>query len=141
MGHLQKNHKLILCRKLKNSNCQNFLNDVSNMPWDIIVTSCRTLDENIDEFIEALALLIERHAPHQLRRVSQKYCPWLTSEFNKLRKSREDKLKKAAIKSKSNYLMASYRHVRNKVDSLNKKLKKDYYSNKIQENVGNIKQT
>ena len=139
-GAFTKDHKLILCRKLKNFDQQNFLRDVSNMPWDIIVRSCGTLDENIDNFIEVLLLLIERDAPLQQRRVSQKYCPWLTSDFHKLRKSR-DKLKKAAIKSKSNYIMASYRHLRNKVNSLNKRLKKDYYSSKIQENVGNLKQT
>ena len=139
-GAFTKDHKLILCRKLKNFDQQNFLRDVSNMPWDIIVRSCGTLDENIDNFIEVLLIFIERHAPLQQRRVSQKYCPWLTSDFHKLRKSR-DKLKKAAIKSKSNYIMASYRHLRSKVNSLNKRLKKDYYSSKIQENVGSLKQT
>ena len=139
-GAFSKDHKLILCRKLKNFNYQTFLQDVSNMPWDTIVRSCGTLDENIDKFIEALALLIERHAPLQQRRVSQKYCPWLTSDFYKLRKAR-GKLKKAAIKTKSTFLMASYRHVRNKVNLLNSRLKKEYYSNKVQENIGNIRQT
>ena len=37
--------------------------------------------------------------------------------------------------------MESCRHVRNKVNSLNRTLKKKYYSNKIQESVGNLKQT
>ena len=37
--------------------------------------------------------------------------------------------------------MESYRYVRNKVNSLNRTLKKKYYSNKIQESVGNLKQT
>ena len=93
------------------------------MLWDMIVRYCGTLDKNITTFTEALAILIERHAPRQQRRVSQKYCPRLTSDFYKLRKTR-DKLKMAAIKSKSNYLMASFRHVRNKVNSLNNRLKK-----------------
>ena len=110
------------------------------MPCDIIVRSYGTLDENIDKFIEALLLLIERHAPLQQRRVLQKYCPWLTSDFYKVRKSR-DKLKKVANKSKSNYIMASHKHLRSKVNSLNKRLKKDYYSSKIKGNVGNLKQT
>jgi len=29
------------------------LRDASYMPWDIIVRTCGTLDENIDEVIEA----------------------------------------------------------------------------------------
>ena len=32
---------------------------------DIIVRSCGTSVENIEKFIEALRLLIERHAPFQ----------------------------------------------------------------------------
>ena len=42
-----------------------FLRDASNIPWDIIVGSCGTLDKNIDKFTEALALVIERDAPLQ----------------------------------------------------------------------------
>ena len=85
-GVFTKDHQLTLCRKLKNFNYQNFSGDVSNMSWDIIVRSCGTLEENIDKFIEALALLIERHASLQQRRVSQKYCPLLASDFYQLRK-------------------------------------------------------
>ena len=75
-----KDHKLILCRKLENFDCQHFLRDVSSMPWDMIVRSCGTLEKNIDKFPQALSLLIERRAPLQQRRVSQKYCPWLASD-------------------------------------------------------------
>ena len=60
---------------------------------------------------------------HFSREESRKYCPWLTSDLYKPGKTR-NKLKKAAIKSKSAYLMASYRHVRNKVNSLNSRLKR-----------------
>ena len=37
--------------------------------------------------------------------------------------------------------MESYKHLRNKVNSLNKKLKREYFSNKLQENIGNLKET
>ena len=37
--------------------------------------------------------------------------------------------------------MVSYRHVRSKVHLLNRALKKKYYSNKIHENVGSLRQT
>ena len=52
-----------------------------------------------------------------------------------------DRLKKAAIKLNSTYLMESYKHLRNKVKFLNKKLKRKYFSNKLQENIGNLKET
>ena len=48
---------------------------------------------------------------------------------------------KVNVKSKSNILMESYKHVRNNVNSLNKKLKKEYFSKKIAHNKGNLKET
>ena len=139
-GVFKKEHKYIVCRKMRKFNQAEFLMDVTNVPWETIVRSFETVEETVHLFTETLNLIIEKHAPLQQRRVSQKYCPWLTPDFYKLRKSR-DKLKKSAIKTKSRILMESYRHVRNKVNSLNRTLKKKYYSNKIQESVGNLQQT
>ena len=50
------------------------------------------------------------------------------------------RLKKAALKSKSTVLMDSYRQARNKVNSVNIKLKKQYFSTKISECRGNMKE-
>ena len=52
-----------------------------------------------------------------------------------------DKLKKAAIKYKSNSLLDSYKHVRNRINSLNKKLKMQYYADKISAHKGDMKQS
>ena len=45
------------------------------------------------------------------------------------------------IKVKVENLMESYRHIRNKVNLLNRTLRKKYYSDQIQDNVGNLRQT
>ena len=37
--------------------------------------------------------------------------------------------------------MEFYKNLRNEVNSLNKKLKREYFSNKLQENIGNLKET
>ena len=50
-----------------------------------------------------------------------------------------DRLKKAACKSKSPILMNSYRQARNKVNSLNIQLKKQYFSTKFSECKGNMR--
>ena len=110
----------------------NFMLDVIDMPWGTIVRSYETVEEVVYHFTEIFSMVIEKHAPLQQRRVSQKYCPWLTPDLNKLRESR-DKLKKSTVKFKSEILMESYRHVRSKANLLNRMLKKKYYSNKIQE--------
>ena len=46
-----------------------------------------------------------------------------------------------AIKSNSTILMASYRHVRNRVNNLNENLKREYFSNEIALETGNLKET
>ena len=50
-------------------------------------------------------------------------------------------LKKAAAKRKSQFLMDSYRQVRNKVNVLNIQQKKQYYTNKISACQGNMKES
>lgn len=72
-------------------------------------------------------------------RVSEKYCPWIDKDLKGLMMT--DRLKKGALKSKSTILMDSYRHARNRVNSLNVQLKKQYYSSKISECKGNLKES
>ena len=50
-------------------------------------------------------------------------------------------MKKAAIKQNSTNVMESYKHLRNKVNSLNKKRTREYFFNELQENIGNLKET
>ena len=85
-------------------------------------------------------LIIEKHAPMRQRRVSEKYCPWITSALKALARSR-DKLQKSAMKTGSAILMEAYRRLRDKVNSLNIRLKRAYFSNKISDSEGNLKET
>ena len=87
-----------------------------------------------------LSLIIEKHAPLRKRRVAERYTPWYTSELSKLSKIR-DKVKKAAVKNKSDLLFGAYKHIRNKVTNTNQKLKRDFFSNKIKTFEGNLKET
>ena len=73
-------------------------------------------------------------------RVSEKYCPWIDEGLRNLMQTR-DRLKKAATKCKSSILMDSYRQTRNKVNTLNKQLKRQYYTNKISACKGNMKES
>ena len=52
-----------------------------------------------------------------------------------------DKLKMAAVKTKSEVLMAAYKQLRNKVNSTCKRLKRDYLPDKIKASEGNLKET
>ena len=78
--------------------------------------------------------------PVQKMRVSDKYCPWINANLRGLIKSR-DKLKLAACKSKSTLLISSYRQLRNKVNSLNTKLKRQCFSTRVSMFKDNMKET
>ena len=69
--------------------------------------------------------------------VSDKHCPGVNADLRALIESR-DKLKLAACKNKSTLLMSSYRHLRNKVNSLNTKLKRQYFATRVYKFKGNM---
>ena len=68
------------------------------------------------------------------------YCPWINKDLKKLMQTR-DKLKKVAVKRKSQVLMDAYKQVRNKVNVLNIKLKRQYYTAKIVACQGKMKES
>ena len=70
--------------------------------------------------------------------MSEKCSPWIDKELKTLLRTR-DKLKKAAVKSKSTALMRSYRKARKATNNLSTQLKKKHYSDKIIECKGDIK--
>ena len=74
------------------------------------------------------------------QRVSERYSPRLSSSLSDLFRSR-GKLKAAAAKSKSEILMTAYRQVRNKAHKMDANLKKTYFTIKIHEAEGNVKET
>ena len=85
-------------------------------------------------------LILEKHAPTLSRRVSDRYTPWLNADYFKLAKMR-DKLKVQAVKRNSKFMMESYKQIRNKLNNLNKQLKRRYLPEKITQFQGDLKIT
>ena len=121
-GALTKQHKKITTRQMKNFDETSFLADISSVDWNLIIQRSADLDSAVENWTNLLSLIIEEHAPMRQRRVSDRYCPWLTSELKATMRSR-GKLKKSAVKHGSALLMQAYRRIRNRVNSLNTKLK------------------
>ena len=140
MGSIKQQRKTISTRKMKNFNSENFLSDLEQINWDSIVSSSKSINEAVNKWSYLLSLVIEKHAPLTEFKVSDKFSPWLNKEFKDLARTR-DKLKVAAIKKNSSVLMATYRQVRNRVNNLNKRLKREYFSEKIAFDKGNLKAT
>ena len=140
MGSTKRKRKTISTRKMKNFNSDNFLSDLGQIDWDSIVSSSKDINEAVNKWSYPLSLVIEKHAPLTELKVSYRYPPWLTKEFKALARTR-DKLKIMAINKNSSILMASYRHVRNQVNNLNKNLKREYFSKKIALEKKNLTET
>ena len=141
MGTFKRQQKIITTRKMKNFNQNSFLFDFSQVDWNLLVKSSTDVNKALEKWsLALLSLTIEKHAPMRTMKVSDKLTPWLTTDFRKLARSR-DKLKTSAIKNKSSILMNSYKHMRNKVNNLGKKLKRDYFTKKIALYKRNFKQT
>ena len=135
-----RKHKQIYTRQMKNFNEEAFLRDLSAYNWSSILYCSEDINVVVEKWISMLSLIIETHAPMMQKRVSERYSPWMSSSLKDLLRSR-DKLKVAAVKAKSEILMAAYRQVRNKANRMNADLKKTYFTNKIHEAEGNVKET
>ena len=125
---------------MKNFNEQMFLNDVASINWLRALGQTDDINIVVSNWSNLFSSIIEKHAPVQKMRVSDKYCPWVNADLRALIKSR-DKLKLAASKNKSTLLMSSYRHFRNKVNSLNTKLKRQYFASRVSKFKGNMKES
>ena len=139
-GAVEKGHKMIKTRKMKNFDKEAFLADVSGICWEQMFSETDDINALVNYWSSLFSLIIDKHAPITEMRVSEKYCPWIDKDLKALMQTR-DKLKKAASKRKSQFLMDSYRQVRNKVNTMNSHLKKQYYTDKISSYQGNMKES
>ena len=123
---VERDHKLN-SRKMKNFNPDNFLFDVSNICWELIVSISDDVNYPVCEWTSLFPLTIEKH---------EKCSPWIDKEIRTLIRSR-DRPKKAAVKSKSPALMNSYRKARNATNTLNTQ-RNNYGKEKITACKGDI---
>ena len=118
----------------------NFTKDLVNLLLDII--------SQIDEDPNSIRLqwktlfvdLLNKPAPFSTFRIKGNSAIYLTKEIKSMMYQR-DYLKSKAYKTESRYLRQAYQHLRNKVCYSLRNLKLDYYTKKIQEASGNIKNT
>ena len=139
-GACKRQHKHISTRQMKDFDQTKFVTDLLEVDWRGIVRNTDDIDVVVNNWTSTFSLILEKHAPIRNRRVSEKFCPWLTNDFKEMCKAR-DRLKKQAIRSKSESLMQSYRQLRNQVNKLNGELKREYFTHKIASCEGDLKKT
>ena len=131
---------MITTRSMKNFDKDAFLADVASICWEQGFSETDDVNVLVTQWSTLFSLIIDKHVPIKTLRVSEKYCPWVNDDLKQLIRSR-DKLKKAAVKSKSQLLMSSYRHIRNKINKQNFELKRQYFSERLAQAKGNMKES
>ena len=131
---------MIKTRRMNHFNEQMFLTDLASINWIRALGQADDINVLVRNWSNLSSSVIEKHAPVQTMRVSDKYYPWVNADLRALIKSR-DKLKLAASKHKSTLLMSSYRNLRNKVNSLSTKLKRQYFATRVSKFKGNMKES
>ena len=139
-GGAKREHKYITSRQLKNFNKEAFLSDLSEVDWEGLVSQAQDIEDAVRSWTQIFSLVLEKHAPTLRRRVSDRFSPWLNSDYFKMIKTR-DKLKIKAVRNGSKLLMQSYKQIRNKANNLNVRLKREYFSEKITQFQGDLKKT
>ena len=71
--------------------------DLSAYDWSSILYFSEDITVVIEKWSSMLSFIIETHAPMMLKRVSERYSPWLSSSLKDLLRS-SDKLKAAVVK-------------------------------------------
>ena len=128
-------------RDYKNFVDSNFIDDISQVPWDIV---CQFDDPNTcwhawkSLFLE----ILDRHAPVRCKRTSSALVPWITSNLKRLMWNR-DYHKKQAMKHASSAHWNIYKTERNRVNVAMRSAKKVYFHDKIKEcsQCGNVKKS
>ena len=102
-GAVEKGHKVIKTRRMKNFNEEAFLADVSGICWERMLNEMDDIDVLVSNWSNLFSLIIEKHAPMTVMRVSEKYCPWIDKDLKKLMQTM-DKLKRLQPKESPNSL-------------------------------------
>ena len=85
--------------------------------------------------------ILNKHSPTVTLKIRGKTAPYVTSEIRKMIRQM-DFLKAKANKTGSTYLWQAYQaEMRNKVGCRLQKIKKEYFTNKIEDSRGNLKNT
>ncbi len=118
-------------RNFKNFNANDFLTDLSQMPWENIA---QYDNSNVCwQVWKSLYLqVLDRHAPLRRMRTRGNSLPWISSDIKGIMRSRDfHKIKAVRYNSQSHW--TKYKELRNKVNAELIKAKRIYFCNKIED--------
>ena len=79
-GAVEKDHKQIKTRSMRNLKEDEFLSDVSGICWKHMFQQTDDINTLVNDWSTLFSFIIEKHAPPREMRVSEKYCPWIDKD-------------------------------------------------------------
>ena len=140
LAKIKKEPRVVNVRNFKRFRASDFVRELEGLPFDLIKDLGYTPDEMWHSWKTMFLDVLNKHAPTTSTKIRSNSHPYLTADVKLLMRSR-DSLKAKANKTGSKYIKLAYQHMKNKVDYKIRELKVNYYTNKITENKGNIKDT
>lgn len=128
-------------------NKDEFKNELLNTNWTSISNHTTTTDQAFDTFYFKIEKLLDEMAPYKKltkKEVGLKKSPWITCGILNSMKVRDSLYKKLTLEKdqrQKDILKGQYNIYRNKVVSLLRTSKKQYYTNYFKEHNSNIKKT
>ena len=116
-------------RKSKNVDMEAVRSDLHNQSWKEIEKYCN-IDDAIEKWETMLLEVVNRHMPLKTRRVRKTPSPWMNSNIIHLMKHR-DKMKLKAKRKNDDELWKQYKHLKNKVTTEIRKVKRKYICDKL----------
>ena len=129
--------KIIKSCSYKNFTDADFINSLKTKDWDI-VTRFSDVNSAWAAWFDMFNEVCNKHAPIREKKIRGYLPEWVTSDFLKLTKDKEFYYDKAR-KTNDPLDWDKAKTLRNKVNNLNKTLKKNYYNTEIENNLNNSK--
>lgn len=123
--------RVIHRRSYKYFNQEHYINDIQATDWSEVCADDNP-DSALYRFMEILMNIIDKHVPVSKSTVRQRCAPWLDDDLKELMQIR-DNAKKKSVTSGNLVDKENYKILRNNVVKMNKKKKRDYFQNEINE--------
>ena len=136
---VKHNHCFVTTRNFKNINIHKLNEDLEKTKWSTIEAH----DNVNDMWISWKKLydnVVNKHCPIKKFRAKKQQIKWYSQEIQDMKFSR-DLLHQRALLTDTERAWCNYRKSRNKFTGMVREAKRQYYSNGINENIGNSKIT
>ena len=130
MKYVQLKHKEITFRDYKRFDTENFIEEIKSVFNNDTFTGINCVESIWSSFKLAFNKVCDKHAPIRTFRVKDRFNPWMDQEILNLMYER-DNLHSKARKTDDTNLWTQYRQMRNKVTSMIREAKKNFFTEQI----------